>query len=64
VIFAIRDLIRSRIEDLLQVRGGEYELIIYGVILAVMMIFMPEGLTFGIVNLVHRARHGQKERDA
>jgi branched-chain amino acid transport system permease protein len=56
LIFAIRDLLRSRLEDLLQVRGGEYELIIYGIMLTVIMIFMPEGLTSGIVAAVRRVR--------
>ncbi|MBN1978831.1 MAG: branched-chain amino acid ABC transporter permease [Anaerolineae bacterium] len=64
VIFVIRDLIRSRMEDILHVRGGEYELIIYGVVLVVIMIFMPEGLTSGIVSLIQRARRRQKKRDA
>jgi branched-chain amino acid transport system permease protein len=64
VIFAIRDLLRSRMEEWLQVRGGEYELIIYGIMLTVIMIFMPEGLTSGIVSLVRRARRRQKKRDA
>jgi branched-chain amino acid transport system permease protein len=62
LIFVIRDLLRSRMEDLLQVRGGEYELIVYGIILVVIMIFMPEGLTSGIVKLVRRARRGQEGR--
>jgi branched-chain amino acid transport system permease protein len=56
MIFAIRDLLRSRMEEWLQVRGGEYELIIYGIMLTVIMIFMPEGLTSGIANAVRRAR--------
>jgi branched-chain amino acid transport system permease protein len=61
VVFAIRDLLRSRMEEWLNVRGGEYELIIYGIILVVIMIFMPEGLTSGIVSLVQRARRRRKK---
>jgi branched-chain amino acid transport system permease protein len=60
VIFAIRDLLRSRMEAWLQVRGGEYELIIYGIILVLIMIFMPEGLTSGITNVVRRARRRRR----
>jgi len=45
VTFLIKDLIQSRLEDILHVRGGEYELIVYGIILVLIMIFMPEGLT-------------------
>jgi hypothetical protein len=43
-------------EDILHIRGGEYELILYGVMLVLIMIFMPEGLTSGGVNLVKRLR--------
>ena len=65
LIFAIRDLLRSRMEEWLQIRGGEYELIIYGIILVVIMIFMPEGLTSGIVSSVQRARRRRRVmRDA
>ena len=56
VIFVIRDLIRSRMEVILHIRGGEYELIIYGIILVLIMIFMPEGLTVGLVKTLRRAR--------
>jgi branched-chain amino acid transport system permease protein len=64
VIFVIRDLLRSRMEAVLHVRGGEYELVIYGIILVLIMIFMPEGLTSGAVSLIRRARRRQVKRDA
>jgi branched-chain amino acid transport system permease protein len=54
VMFVTRDLIRSRMEDIFHVRGGEYELIIYGIVLVVIMIFMPEGLTAGLVKVLRR----------
>jgi branched-chain amino acid transport system permease protein len=59
LLFVIRDLIRSRMEDLLHLRGGEYELIIYGVILVLIMIFMPDGLTSGTVKALRGLRRGQ-----
>jgi branched-chain amino acid transport system permease protein len=62
ILFILRDLIRSRMEDVLHIRGGEYELIIYGVILVVIMIFMPGGLTSGTVALVRRLRERRAER--
>jgi branched-chain amino acid transport system permease protein len=62
VTFLIKDLIQSRLEDILHVRGGEYELIVYGIILIVIMIFVPEGLTTGGVNQVRRLRHRLAER--
>jgi branched-chain amino acid transport system permease protein len=57
VVFVLRDLLRSQMESVLHVRGGEYELIIYGIILVVIMIFMPEGLTSGGVKLMRKLRH-------
>jgi branched-chain amino acid transport system permease protein len=62
LLFVIRDLLRSRMEDILHIRGGEYELIIYGVMLVVIMIFMPEGLTSGSVQLLRKLRRNRKER--
>lgn len=61
ILYVLRDLIRSRMEDLFHVRGGEYELMIYGVILVLIMIFMPEGLTSGSVSLIRRLRHRRAE---
>jgi branched-chain amino acid transport system permease protein len=63
LLFVIRDLIRSRMEDLLHIRGGEYELIIYGILLVTIMIFMPDGLTSGTVKVLRglvRRRAGHR----
>jgi branched-chain amino acid transport system permease protein len=54
IIFVVRDLLRSRMEDILHVRGGEYELIIYGIIVVLIMIFMPDGLTAGLAKALRR----------
>jgi branched-chain amino acid transport system permease protein len=62
LIFVLRDVLRSKMEDILHVRGGEYELIIYGVLLILIMIFMPEGLTSGTVKLVRGIRRRRLER--
>ena len=53
-LYIVRDLIRSRMGDLLNLHGGGYELVIYGIILVVIMIFMPEGVTSGSVRLLRR----------
>jgi branched-chain amino acid transport system permease protein len=63
LIFAMRDLLRSRMEDILHVRGGEYELIVYGIVLVLIMIFMPEGLTSGGVSLARRIQRRRAERE-
>jgi len=62
LLFVIRDVLRARMEDVLHVRGGEYELILYGVMLVLIMVFMPEGLTSGGVRLVKRMRHSREAR--
>ncbi len=61
IVFILNDLLQSQIENLLHVRGGEYELIVYGLILILIMIFLPEGLTAGGMNWVRRRR---AEREA
>ena len=63
LMFVIRDLIKTRMEDVLHLQGGEYELIIYGLILVLIMIFMPEGLTSGCVGLIRKLRGRRAVRD-
>lgn len=41
--------------------GGEYEIVVFGLLLVVIMIFLPEGLTSGLVNIYEKWRH-RKER--
>ena len=60
-VYIIKEFLRARMRSLLRGAGGEHELIAYGVILILIMIFMPEGLTSGIVSLVRKAR---AKRDA
>jgi branched-chain amino acid transport system permease protein len=47
-IFIIREVLRSRMHVLLRGAGGEHELIAYGIILVLIMIFIPQGLARGI----------------
>jgi branched-chain amino acid transport system permease protein len=54
--FIIRDVLRSRLESILHVRGGEYELIIYGIVLVLIMITMPDGLTAGGAQWIRKRR--------
>ena len=67
--FLVKEVLRARMHQLLGV-GGEYELIGYGIILIVVMIFMPQGLSFGGVkalqwlrNLKVFRRAGDKETE-
>jgi branched-chain amino acid transport system permease protein len=53
-VYVVKEVLRARMHDLLRGAGGEHELIAYGIILMLIMIFMPEGLTAGSVHLVRR----------
>jgi len=43
--------------------GGEYEIVVFGIILVVIMIFLPEGLTSGLFNLYEGWRHRKEQAD-
>lgn len=53
MILIIKEILRSRLRVLLEGASGEHEIIFYGLVLILIMIFMPEGITVG---LVHRWR--------
>lgn len=55
-IFIIREVLRSRMHMLLRGAGGEHELIAYGIILVLIMIFIPQGLARGISDAYHNWR--------
>jgi branched-chain amino acid transport system permease protein len=44
VMFVVGNLLQSQMESVLRIRGGEYELILYGLVLVAIMIFMPQGM--------------------
>jgi branched-chain amino acid transport system permease protein len=54
IIYVIREFLRARLHDLLRGAGGEHEVIVYGILLMVIMIFMPEGLTAGLAKALRR----------
>ena len=49
VILVVKEILRSRLRLLLSGASGEHEIIFYGLILILIMIFMPEGITVGVV---------------
>jgi branched-chain amino acid transport system permease protein len=61
-VYVVKEILRARMHDLLRGAGGEHELIAYGIILVLIMIFMPEGLTVGSVNLIRRLQRRLAER--
>jgi branched-chain amino acid transport system permease protein len=56
VTLILKELIRTRMHAVLRGAGGEHEVIAFGVLIVVIMIFMPEGLTVGGLDLVRRLR--------
>jgi branched-chain amino acid transport system permease protein len=56
LIYVVREVLRARLHAVLHGAGGEHEMIIYGIIVVVIMIFMPEGLSAGLPRVLRRAR--------
>jgi len=58
----LSEVLRALIPKLLRGATGEYEIVVFGVILMVVMIFMPEGLFSGIVRRAKAWRNGRALR--
>jgi branched-chain amino acid transport system permease protein len=56
LIYVVREILRARLHAVLHGAGGEHEMIVYGIIVVVIMIFMPEGLSAGLPKALRRAR--------
>jgi branched-chain amino acid transport system permease protein len=54
----LKELIRTRMHVLMRGAGGEHEVIAFGVLVVLIMLFLPEGLTVGVYNQVHQWRKG------
>lgn len=54
LIYVVREVLRARLHAVLHGAGGEHEMIAYGIIVVIIMIFMPEGLTAGLVKALRR----------
>jgi branched-chain amino acid transport system permease protein len=56
VVFVLKELIRTRMRDVMRGAGGEHEVIAFGILIVLIMIFMPEGLTVGTISAIRRFR--------
>ena len=56
LIYVVREVLRARLHAVLHGAGGEHEMIAYGIIVVVIMIFMPEGLSAGLPKVLRRVR--------
>jgi len=54
MVLILKELIRTRMHDILRGAGGEHEVIAFGILVVVIMIFMPEGLTAGGLKLIRK----------
>jgi branched-chain amino acid transport system permease protein len=61
-ITLLAEAIRRIVPHLLRYASGEHEVIAYGILLMVIMIFMPEGLVSGTADLLRRRRAKARER--
>jgi len=50
LILVLKEVLRSQLRQVFHGASGEHEIIFYGLLLVVIMIFMPEGITSGISN--------------
>jgi branched-chain amino acid transport system permease protein len=62
VTLALKELIRTRIHVVLGGSGGEQEVIAFGLLIVVIMIFMPDGLAVGGVRVIRSALGGPPAR--
>lgn len=65
-IVILTEVLKAVVPELMPQAGGEYEIVVYGLILVVIMIFLPEGLTSGLVNIYEgwRSRKGQADESS
>jgi branched-chain amino acid transport system permease protein len=56
-MFILGDLIQSRMGSVLHLQGGGYEMLLNGILLVLIMIFLPAGVTASGVDWVRRLRN-------
>lgn len=54
VALVLKEVIRTRIHIIMHGAGGEHEVIAFGLLIVVIMIFMPDGLAVGGIKLIGR----------
>jgi branched-chain amino acid transport system permease protein len=64
VVTALTEVLRSAVPRLLQGASGEYEIIAFGLLLMLIMIFMPQGVVQGLTEIYGRWRAGGPDAPA
>lgn len=62
-VTVLTEALKSIIPGLIPNAGGEYEIVVFGFILVVIMIFLPEGLTSGLVRTYEDWRYRKEQTD-
>jgi branched-chain amino acid transport system permease protein len=62
IILVIREVLRGQLRVVLAGASGEHEIIFYGILLVLIMMFIPEGITVGLINRL-RARRDRTESE-
>lgn len=60
-ITVLTEFLKSFMQQFFPQAGGEYEIVVFGIILVVIMIFLPDGLTSGMTKTYESWRH-RKEK--
>ncbi len=63
-VTVLTEFLRDIVPHIIPSAGGEFEIIFFGIILIIIMVFLPEGLTAGLVSLVERVRQPRKTSDS
>jgi branched-chain amino acid transport system permease protein len=61
VALILKELIRTRMHVLMRGAGGEHEVIAFGVLVVIIMLFLPQGFTVGVYNAFRRWRRREQE---
>jgi len=62
-ITVLTEGLKSFMYQFFPLAGGEYEIIVFGIILVIIMIFLPEGLTSGLANTYESWRYRKEKAD-
>ncbi len=61
MVLVLKEIIRTRMHAILHGAGGEHEVIAFGILIVVIMLFMPDGLTAGSVKLIQKLQRRSAE---
>lgn len=63
-ITLLTEALKAIVPQLMPNAGGEYEIVVYGLILVIIMIFLPNGIISGFTGASEKLRHRKEQVDA